>query len=277
MIGFGSWKYRTDWPLNYLKTVKEIKVFGIIVMDSYRSMIKKKWDFRFKKFQDVVKSWSSRVLESLSQRVEVLRMFALSRVFDVASILQIRITMVRKFESVIGKFLWNSSGRLLRVSLGEVKNSFEKGGLGLTCIWSMCQSLMLSQLLRLLKSGDSKSVSHVGFWLGEILGDLVLGLDDGEHAGELPEYFDHLADLVVEAKSSDLLNASSWRMLTSKKIYLNYAETFPVPKVEKEAGVSYQADGEDLQVQFFLLLPGILFFCLSTTNCLLKRGFSELE
>ena len=146
MIGFGSWKYRTDWPLNYLKTVKEIKVFGIIVMDSYRSMIKKKWDFRFKKFQDVVKSWSSRVLESLSQRVEVLRMFALSRVFDVASILQIRITMVRKFESVIGKSLWNSSGRLLRVSLGEVKNSFEKGGLGLICILSMFQSLMLSQL-----------------------------------------------------------------------------------------------------------------------------------
>ena len=29
-------------------------------------------------------------------------------------------------------------------------------------------------------------------------------------------------------------------MITNKKIYLNYAETFPVPKVEIEAGVSYQ-------------------------------------
>ena len=45
----------------------------------------------------------------------------------------------------------------------------------------MCQSLILSQLLRLLASGDGKSVAHVGFWIGEILGNLVHGLEDGVH------------------------------------------------------------------------------------------------
>ena len=33
VIGFGSWNAKTDWPLNCLKTVKEIKVFGIFVVD----------------------------------------------------------------------------------------------------------------------------------------------------------------------------------------------------------------------------------------------------
>ena len=91
--------------------------------------------------------------------IKVLKLFALSRIFDVASILPIRITMVRKIEKVMGKFLWNSSGKVLRVAMGEMKNTVEKGGLGVTCILSMSRSLMLSQLFRLLKSGDEKSLS----------------------------------------------------------------------------------------------------------------------
>ena len=49
-------------------------------------------------------SWSPRVLETLSQRVEVLRVFALSRVYYLASILPINVTMVRKFEKEMAKF-----------------------------------------------------------------------------------------------------------------------------------------------------------------------------
>ena len=49
-------------------------------------------------------SWSPRVLETLSQRVEVLRVFALTRVYYVASILPINVTMVRKFEKEMAKF-----------------------------------------------------------------------------------------------------------------------------------------------------------------------------
>ena len=47
VIAFGSWRNREEWPIHYLKTVKELKVFGIYVMDSYRSLIKRNWDFRF--------------------------------------------------------------------------------------------------------------------------------------------------------------------------------------------------------------------------------------
>ena len=45
-----------------------------------------------------------------------------------ASILPINKTMVQKFEKEVGKFLSNSSGRRLRVSMEELKNCPGMGG-----------------------------------------------------------------------------------------------------------------------------------------------------
>ena len=53
VIDFGSWKDKTEWPLPYLKKVLEIKIFWIFLMDSYRSMITRNWDFVFKSFRSL--------------------------------------------------------------------------------------------------------------------------------------------------------------------------------------------------------------------------------
>ena len=240
VIGFGSWKNKTDWPLEYLKTVKEIKVFGIFVMDSFRGLIKKNWDYRFEKFQDVIRSWTPRVLETLVQRVDVLRLFALSRVVYVASILPIRGYMIKKFEKEMGKFIWNASGKVLKVSLDELRNPPDRGGLGVPCILSLSKSLLLSQLLRLLRSGDVKSVQHASYWLGELLEDLGLGLDVSEHATYLPEYYDGFADLLVEAIAAGWLSRNGWSTLSNKIIYAEHSKNFPMVKVEREALVDYK-------------------------------------
>jgi len=54
------------------------------------------WDFRLKKFSAAIFSWSPRVLDTLQQRVEVIRMFGLSRVYYVASILPVTPNVVKK-------------------------------------------------------------------------------------------------------------------------------------------------------------------------------------
>ena len=99
------------------------------------------------------------------------------------------------------------------------------GGLGLPSIQAMCSSLMLSQLLRLLKSGDSKTLGHVGYWVGELLSDFVVGLGGGQHAEVIPEYFEQLADLVANALASDLITRDGWRTLTNKIIYADHANS----------------------------------------------------
>ena len=108
--------------MKYVQSENEIKVFGIFVRNSYRSMIGRNWDYRFEKFSNCVKSWAPRYLPSLASRVALLKTFALSRVYYVASILPITQTYVKKFESLIRKFIWSSSGWLLKVASDEIKN-----------------------------------------------------------------------------------------------------------------------------------------------------------
>ena len=177
LMGLGSWKSKTVWPLTYAKTEDELKIFGIFVRNSYRAMAKKNWDFRFQKFTKCVNTWMSRKLPSLLSKVEILKVFALTRVYYLASILPISKTMIQKFESFLARFIWK--GWLLRVALDEVKNVVKKGGLNMVCLQSMCNSMLLSQLLRLMKSSYAKSVSHIGYWIGDSLGDLLPGIDEG--------------------------------------------------------------------------------------------------
>ena len=122
IMGIGRWKTKKDWPLAYIRTESEVKIFGIYFKDSYKAMIKRNWDVRFEKFANVVKSWSGRVMQSLSSKVEVLKIFALSRVYYVASILPITKAMIQKFESIMGKFVWANTDSFLCISLDEIKN-----------------------------------------------------------------------------------------------------------------------------------------------------------
>ena len=77
-------------------------------------------------------------------------MFGLSRVYYVASILPVTPNVVKKFESLMGKFIWSKSGRILRIALDEIKNKKQDGGLQLPCLASMADSLLVSQCVRLV-------------------------------------------------------------------------------------------------------------------------------
>ena len=112
VIGFGKWADKEDWPLAWVKPVKSVKIFGIFISDSYEEMLKVNWEYRFKKFSDAIFSWAPRILDTLQQRIEVIRIFALSRVYYVAAILPLKPSLVKKFESLMGKFIWNNSGKI---------------------------------------------------------------------------------------------------------------------------------------------------------------------
>ena len=168
-----------------------------------------------------------------------MRIFALSRVYYVASVLPIKSSMVKKFESIMGKFIWHGSGRILRVALEELKNDHLSGGLNLPCLGTMSKSLMSSQVLRLLRSGDSKSVAHVDYWMGSLLADLVPGMGLGEEAAVTPEYFSSIGDYLAELMISEVLTVSTLPTLTNKLIYKELA-SFPTPKVASDATVDYK-------------------------------------
>ena len=106
--------------------------------------------------------------------------------------------MVKKFESLMGKFIWNSSGRILRVALDEIKNEKSAGGLKLPCLASMADALLFSQCIRLIRSGDRKTVQHFDFWLGDLLVSLVPGMGQTVSSLHTPEYWGHIGELFAD-------------------------------------------------------------------------------
>ena len=246
VIGFGNWARRDCWPISWLKPVECVKMFGVFICDSYTELLSTNWDFRFNKFRNAVLSWSSRMLSTLQQRVEVIRVFALSRVFYIASILPIKSSMVNKFESLIGKFIWQGSGKILRVALGELKNDQLSGGLNLPCLATMSDSLLTTQCARLLRSGDAKSVAHMDYWIGSLVADLIPGLGLGQEAQKTHEYFAKVADTIALVMMSETLNATTVNNITNKVIYKDLA-SFPTPKVELDANCDFKENWKRLQ------------------------------
>ena len=147
--------------------------------------------------------------------------------------------MVKKFESLMGKFIWQGSGRILRVALGDLKNDHLAGGLNLPCLATMSSALLSSQCLRLLRSGDDKSIAHLDFWLGSLVADIVPGMGVEEQASDTPEYFSKLGDCLAVLKLSDLLTASSFSTLTNRMIYRDLS-SFPTPKIVGDYDVDYK-------------------------------------
>ena len=135
--------------------------FGLFIADSYDETLHRNWNLRLQKLNTTLFTWSKRFLPTNEKRVEVIRTFALSRTYYVASILPIRKSMVGKFERHMGKFIWR--GALLRVPLEELKNDKLKWGLKLPCFSNMGKSLLTSQCIRLLGSQDSRHLKPIDF------------------------------------------------------------------------------------------------------------------
>ena len=237
VIGFGSWRKKKNWRLPYLTTVDEIKIFGIFIMNSYQCMLRKNWDHRLRKLDQSLISWSSRVLPSIFQRVEVLNVFAFSRIFYVASILPIPKNVIQKIEKSAGRFLWAQSGKVLRVSKEDSKNAKENGGLGLICLSSMNKSLLVSQFLRLLKFGEEKAVFHMFYWMGPLLNDFLTGLSPGFNSSvNVPLFYETVAEALTETRIMETVTPLNWKNVTNKLIYVSFQKQFILPKIAREIG-----------------------------------------
>ena len=72
-----------------------------------------------------------------------------------ASVLPMKPGVIKKFEKLMGKYLWDFSGKILRVAIDEMKNKKLEGGLNLPCLASMADSLLLSQFVRLIRTAGA--------------------------------------------------------------------------------------------------------------------------
>ena len=153
MLGLGPWRGRHDWPLDWLKVVNMMKIFGFQITPKYKQTLQLSWEACLDGFRKTIMSWKARHLNTLVQRVEVLRVFVTSKIWYKASALPLPVKFAKKFESLMGSFLW--FGRLERLQFDELKNPLLAGGLAVPCVASKSDSLFLRQPCRLLVKSDS--------------------------------------------------------------------------------------------------------------------------
>ena len=93
----------------------------------------------------------------------------------------------------------------------------------------MADSLLFSQLCRLIKSGEKKTLGHAFYWLCDLLGSLAPDINMGQlRAPETLEYFAHVADVVAKLMISDKVNAGTVKNIKNKTVvYAEMTSSFP--------------------------------------------------
>ena len=169
VMGLGAWRGKEDWPeeISWIKSESQLKIFGFLICPTYQETLEKTWSKVVISFERTLFSWSSRSLETLSQRVEVVKMFAMSKLYYVAQVLPLLNRFRKRIERGLSTFIFR--GRQERLSLSEIENTRKQGGLGLVNIAIKSECLLLRQTVRVLTLFRDKSYRHRGYWLGSFL------------------------------------------------------------------------------------------------------------
>ena len=237
VMGLGKWRGRQDWPLPWLRTVEELKILGFRICPEYYGTLSSTWEAVYRGFQRSLFSWESWALCTLQQRVKVAQTFALSKLWYVAQVLPLPPAYSKKLESALSSFIFRGSPQ--RLKLSELQNPVEKGGLGLTCVATKAESLLLRQCLRLLDRPEENCYLHLGYWLGSTLRDVFPGLAISGPVcqGLLPRFPLHqaMADVLQEGLWRNEYDPKKLEASTTKLIYSGrIADVVPSPKIEQK-------------------------------------------
>ena len=129
-------------------------------------------------------------------------------------------------------------GRPERLKLSELENSAEDGGLGLVCVATKAESLLLRQSLRVLSRPEETCSRNLGFWLGSFLQETFPHLSQlGPTASSLYPQQYPLHSAVLEAPEEghicEEFHSRKLQEATTKAIYKSRKRDILLPpKVE---------------------------------------------
>ena len=239
IMGLGAWRGRKDWPLPWIETVSEMKIFGVIMCPDWTRLLEVNWSDQLRKFKDTLKAWSSRVLDTLAERVHVVMTFAYSKVWYRAQILPLPEVWAARFEEAAASFIWRGQLTVHLLAMETVCLARDKGGLGLPYLRAKCDALLLMQMVRMMKGGK-KARDHIDFWIGGRLQTPGVGVGSWfyheEHTrgprDNTPPLMIKLQELYVEARDSGRLDIFELDSAAAKAIYGSYTDTMPPPSIE---------------------------------------------
>jgi hypothetical protein len=229
VLGLGTWAGRTVWPLPWLQTVEELKVFGFQIRTNYDATLIRNWEVLVESFRSVIMSFNMRALDTLQQRVDVLKIYVCSRLWYKAQALPLPGRVASQLETLMFRFLWR--GKLEKLALQELYTPVKQGGLGLVDIRTKSEALFIKQACRLLVDPEGRSSMHIKYWLGLYLAEYLPALRPGPHSERVPKFYRQFRRLMTEVFKEGLVDPYQLDKVKVKDIYNEYTSTLPPPKV----------------------------------------------
>ena len=240
ILGLGKWAKRTEWPLTWLRTVTETKVFGFILHKDYNQILSKNWTSQLSKFTSTLFSWASRAIDGLFQKAEILTIFALSKVWYRATVLPLPLKYAKLFEKHISDFLWKGNITNNVLARTTVCLSKDRGGLGIPCIRLKSKALFMRNIFRTIH-GNSQGLRHYDFWLGKRLKLSQVSSHFFHLKGTVGKERDNTSslflvafDYVTECLSGDYFTPAETEELTTKQIYSLFLDDLPDPPIKEK-------------------------------------------
>jgi len=231
VLGLGSWAGREEWPLPWLHHAPVVKVLGFSFSASVAASLDATWERVTAGITKTLNMWSGRHLPTLLQRVQVLETFVLSKAWYFCQVFPLPPAWASRLRSAVSTFLWR--GRPERLAFDELHRPPHQGGLGLSCIQSRAEALLTKQFLHFIAADGGLAV-QLSFWLGPPLRLCVPQLPVVRQAPDrpLPEVFQFLLPLLLEALALPGVNAAGLEAVSSKSLYKAWTADLPYPKVE---------------------------------------------
>ena len=235
IMGIGGWEGRTRWPLPWLKSENKLEIFGVTMCPTYDGILQENWSKLNRKYEQCINAWKLRLLDTIQQRIQVVKTFAMSKLWYMAQVLPLPEEWAKKIDTTTRNYIWR--GMLEKLPLEEISNPEDKGGLNLPSVRRKARSLFLKQTMRLVENQGSKEHRHVEFWLGDRLqlqgvnGHYShFNLDTGP-VEIIPEHYMYMMKVVKQGIKDEVVPAGSYGDTTAKAFYLKSIEALPKPKI----------------------------------------------
>jgi hypothetical protein len=229
IVGLGEWEGRADWPLPWIHTAPNVKVYGFLFSASFDNTVRLSWDRVITGFEATLRRWGGRHVPTLAARRLALETYGLSKLWYFAQLLPLPRAALLRIQRAVSTFLW--AGRLERLAMPELCAPRQKGGLALTCVASRALALRAKQVCHQLAAGG-RARAHLAYWLGlQLRGALPL-LGRGPHTEAVPPQMRALGTSLLEIFALPSINLSNLAAATAKNIYLDLTDAPPSPKVE---------------------------------------------
>jgi endonuclease/exonuclease/phosphatase family metal-dependent hydrolase len=213
------------------KLVNELKILGVIFNDKGISKIN--LEKTRGKLEQTLCIWNGANLNTI-ERIVACKTFALSKLWYISSFMDIPEIYIKKYESIIYKFIWN--GNIEYIKRNTLNLPFDRGGLGMFNIRAKFETIHFQQFKYIVWNYNKCAYQLSVYWLKFHMKELKLknfNIIPSGSEKDRPVFYNNIIYSLNKIKHNDKTFINKLKSYSSKKTYeILVEDKYIKPKIE---------------------------------------------